>query len=227
MPELEAKYLDGQKLFTPSELVIGDVCAECNNKKLSVLDSYICNLFDKYFNLYVESQNELIFEYDYELLLRSLLKITYNSSRTVKKHENDFLKYAGFILEGGKKYESIVIKLDIVLPSIIDNVTVYPKSARCGLIDVGLNSDNFILRMVSINSYYFYLFISKNELMSQTSVDEFQNIFNRVPGTIIHPYQDNITMSKFSGLNTYDTHINFIEKTKNYFETYIGKKNNI
>jgi hypothetical protein len=226
MPELEAKYLDSHKIFTASDLVISDVCADCNNKKLSVLDSYLCKLFDKYFNLYIENEKEFIFEYDYELLLRTLLKITYNSSRTVKRTENDFSKFAGFILEGGKSYENIVIKLDIVLPSVIDGVALYPKSARCGFLDVGLTSDNFLLRMVSINSFYFYVLISKNEVIPDSSVDEFQKIFNRIPGTIIHPYQENITIRKFSGLNTYDLHIDFMEKTQNHFEKYIDKKNN-
>lgn len=224
MPELEAKYLDSQKMFTSSELVIRDVCADCNNKKLSALDSYFCQLFDKYFKLYVENENEFTFEYEYELLLRTLLKITYNSSRTAQKNENDFSKYAEFILEGGKNYENIVIKLDIVLPSIINNVTVYPKSARCGLIDVGINSDDFLLRMVSINSFYFYILVSKNDFIKDTSVDEFQKIFNRIPGTIIHPYRESITIKTFSGLNTYDIHIDFIERSQNGFDKYIDKK---
>ncbi len=224
MPELEAKYLDSQKIFTSSELVISDVCADCNNGKLSILDSYLCQLFDKYFNLYIEKEKELTFEYDYELLLRTLLKITYNSSRTVTKKQNYFSRYADFILEGGKNYENIVVKLDLVLPSIINDAKVYPKSARCGIINVGIASDNIILRAVSINSFYFYLVMSKAEFIKEANIDEFQEIFNRIPGVIVHPYRKDITISKFSGLDTYDTHIDFVQHSQDSFQKYIDKK---
>lgn len=227
MPELEAKYLDSQKIFIPTELVISDVCSDCNNIKLSVLDSYLCRLYDEYFKIYIENKKDFIFEYDYELLLRSLLKITYNSSRTVKKDENDFTKYRKFILNGGENYENILIKLDIILPSIIDGLKVYPKSARCGSIDIGVNSDNFILRMISINSYYFFIIISKNEFIYSDSLSEYKEIFSRVPGTIIHPYRQSIEINKFSDLNTYSAHIDFIMKSQNDFKHYIDKKNSL
>lgn len=63
------------------EPTIRDVCATCNNGVLSELDGYICTLFDRV--LYrVPAFDELVtFEYDYHLLKRWLLKMSYNSAR--------------------------------------------------------------------------------------------------------------------------------------------------
>lgn len=222
MPELEAKYVSSQKKFVSSELTISDVCAECNNTKLSSLDAYLCQLYDQYFKTYIEEKQMFVFEYDYELLLRSLLKITYNSSRTVNKLENIFAKYRKFIKDGGENVENITINLDIVLPSTYDGKKIYPKSARCGSLNIGIASDSFILRVISINSFYFYIMISKDEKVNKT---DFFEVFNRIPGTNIHPYSTKTEVNQSSNSNTYDSHIDFIVNTKDSFEEYIdGKK---
>lgn len=225
MPELEAKYLKSQEKFFSSELIISDVCAECNNVKLSVLDAYLCQLYDKYFGVFTEAYEEIVFEYDYELLLRSLLKITYNSSRTINRTENYFNQFKEFILAGGKEYENIIIKLDLIKPSVINGGKVYPKSARCGTIDIDFESENLILRVVSINSYCFFIIIHKEVFLKDEHIDEYWEVFNRIPGTIIHPYKDNVEV-KSIGSNTSDIHSVFIKNTHEAFEEYINKKNN-
>jgi hypothetical protein len=63
---------------------VRDVCANCNNGPLSVLDSYFGDLYGKYFSKIVHSGDRIRFHYDFELLLRLLLKITYNVARTRK-----------------------------------------------------------------------------------------------------------------------------------------------
>jgi hypothetical protein len=63
------------------EPTIRDVCAECNNVKLSVLDSYICELFDRFFVCPLERHEEVQFEFDYHRLKRWLLKMCFNSAR--------------------------------------------------------------------------------------------------------------------------------------------------
>lgn len=71
-----------------TEPVIKDVCAECNNEKLSSLDGYLCTLYDKYFTNIIEHGQPAEFSCDYDKLLRGLLKISYNSARTQKQdHE--------------------------------------------------------------------------------------------------------------------------------------------
>ena len=78
MPNLTFRYIGSQDKFVTSELVISDVCSKCNNEKLSKLDSYFCSLYDKYFKIFHEEKNQFIFEYNYDLLLRSLLKIIFS-----------------------------------------------------------------------------------------------------------------------------------------------------
>ena len=69
------------RLVGPGQ-VINDVCKTCNNEKLSELDSYICELFDRYFNKTFESGSTIEFQYNRHLLTRWLLKSVYNVSRS-------------------------------------------------------------------------------------------------------------------------------------------------
>jgi len=225
MPELELKFLDSRKLVTNSELVITDVCSDCNNNKLSPLDSYFCELYDKYFFKYIEDKSNLKFKYNYNLLLRSLLKITYNSSRTKSRINNDFTKYKDFILTGNENREDVIVKIDIITPSIINNKIIYPKSARCGTIKIGVKSENFILRMISVNSYYFYMIISKEvDIKSEIIRNEFFEIFNSVPGTVIEPGKEEIELKGFSNRDTLYIHKPHIDTNKEFYDRAI--KNN-
>lgn len=217
MPELEFRYIGSQEKFVTSELVISDVCSKCNNEKLSKLDSYFCSLYDKYFKNFHEEKKEFIFEYEYNVLLRSLLKIIFNSSRTIDRENNFFERFKHFILDGNETWENIVIKLDIITPWIVNDEKVYPKSARCGIVDVGIKNDNFIIRAISVNSFYFYILISKDKILSNNLLEELKSIFNRIPGSIIHPYKSQTLISDFSSQNTCDVHIDFVMNTSEAF----------
>lgn len=213
MPELELKYLESKQIFITSELVISDVCTICNNEKLSILDSYFCLLYDTYFKDFHEQKKVFKFQYDYNLLLRSLLKITFNSSRTVERENNFFEKFRNYILDGNEHWESIIVKLDIVTPWINGEDKIYPKSARCGKSDIGYKTDNFVVRAVSVNSFYFYILFCKSEFLPEDLVAELHYIESRIPGTIIHPYRNETMITKFSTDDTYKAHIDFINRT--------------
>src|SRR5216684_242093 len=60
------------------ELKIGDVCKRCNNGPLSSLDNYVSDLHDQYFKSIVHSGDRVDFRFDFERLLRWLLKTGYN-----------------------------------------------------------------------------------------------------------------------------------------------------
>ena len=225
MPELEVKYLKSKKKFFSSELIISDVCADCNNIKLSILDNYLCKLYDLYFETYIEKEEEIIFNYDYDLLLRSLLKITYNTSRTENRNNNVFTQFREYILNGGRVYKNIIIRLDLISPSIVNGKKIYPKSARCGGVDIGINTDKFILRMISINSYYFYIIIYENDFLSDEDENKYYQIFHKMSGVIIHPYENEIKIKHTSNIDTHSAHIDFIRNTSNAFDKYISKNN--
>lgn len=224
MPELEIKYLKSKEIFFFAEMVISDVCAECNNTKLSELDSYFCSLYDSYFKEYHEEKKPFTFSYDYDLLLRSLLKITYNSSRTITRENNFLEKFKNLILNGGENSESIIIKLDIITPTILAEGKFYPKSARCGKFDVGIKTDNFHLRVISVNSFYFYILISNDDYIPENIFPELQSLIQRIPGTIIHPYKNSTFIENFSKDSAYGSHLNFITTSAEAYNKSIENK---
>lgn len=65
----------------PNEPQIRDVCAYCNNVTLSELDAYICSLFDATLVRIPRRNDTVWLEYDYHLLKRWLLKMSFNSAR--------------------------------------------------------------------------------------------------------------------------------------------------
>ena len=226
MPELDLKFLDSKKIVTGSELVISDVCGECNNKHLSPLDSYLCSLYDKYFIDFIEEKKPFIFEYNYNLLLRAVLKITFNSSRTVTRLDNEFKKFRNYILYGHENREDVIIKLDIVTPTLLNGEKIYPKSARCGTVKIKAESNKFILRTLSINSFYFYIIISKEEhITEEVTEKEYWDIFNSIPGTIVHPYREKILVNQFSTEDTYSIHHDHLTSNNEYYENYLNKNN--
>lgn len=224
MPELQVNYLGNKNTLMAGDLVVADVCADCNNKKLSPLDAYFCSLYDQYFKDFKEDPTPLTFKYNYDLLLRSLLKITYNSSRTVVRDPNDFEKYSDYILNGNEMHPEILVKLDIVLPTITNVRKFYPSSARCGTIQLGCPTPNFLVRFIAVNSFYFYVILSKSPVLRNEMEEEFYCIFDNVKGTIVHPYRQEITVSTISDFDTQDIHLDLLAKTHDIYLAYKGKK---
>jgi hypothetical protein len=82
-PISTAKTPTGEKAIL-SALEIRHVCARCNSGPLSQLDTYLCALNDKYFSKIVRPGDRVRVQYDFDLLLRMLLKISYNVVRARK-----------------------------------------------------------------------------------------------------------------------------------------------
>lgn len=80
------------------EAKVRDVCAECNHTALSVLDSYGRQLLsDSGLLVQNYTKRTLTIRYDYSLLLRWLLKISFNSSRTDGAHSGLFEEHIQFM----------------------------------------------------------------------------------------------------------------------------------
>lgn len=154
------------------DAVVKDVCAKCNNDRLSSLDSYLSGLYDKFLGRLIEQGESAELEYNYELLLRSLLKISFNSSRASQHEKSKALHQtlAQFILSGGY-HPKVMLRLQIVTNSRRINLTegtedvLSPLAMRCAMSGYdGPLSHRFLVRMIAINSYWFYLILSyKNE----------------------------------------------------------------
>jgi len=82
------------------DFTIKDVCSECNNDKLGALDSYGKQLIAKYFVQEYKRSEKLLFDYDFQILSRWLLKICYNYSRSHKLDIGWFSRNIKYILNG-------------------------------------------------------------------------------------------------------------------------------
>jgi len=167
------KY-DSLKTYNPKtnkyyqgDAVIKDVCSICNNEKLSMLDSYLSSLYDNFLGRIVEAGEQATIEFDYSLLLRSLLKISYNSTRASDNvaSKNLLQTYANFIIDGGY-CKTVMLQLQIVTSSRMMDLesgaerTIRPVMMRCALVAYGGPlAHRFCIRMIAINSFWFYLII--------------------------------------------------------------------
>lgn len=153
--------------FHRGEPVVNDVCAVCNNKLLSPLDAYLSDRFDCIFSKIVEPGQTAEIEYEFQKLLRSLLKISYNSSRSSEdiKPSQLLSRYAKYILNGGYA-PTIHLRLQIVTSARAINLdegaesAVHPTALRVGTLAYdGPLANRFLVRLVGINSYWFYIAI--------------------------------------------------------------------
>ena len=152
-----------------SDPVIKDVCAKCNNELLSPLDLYLSEIYDSYLYQSLKPGDSTSIEFDFEMLSRALLKISYNSCRAlanddiIKAHD----KFKDYILKGG--YLSgfhlrliVVTSAKIIAGGELLDQMFPVTQLRCA--DIAYDGDlshRFIVRLIAINSFWFYLIISK------------------------------------------------------------------
>lgn len=160
-------YNKANNKFYKGDAVIKDVCSQCNNVHLSRLDHYLSDLYDKEFSNILSPGQSAHFEFEYDKLLRVLLKISFNSARansdekTIKTHQ----KYIKYMLEGTHRGD-IMLRLQIVTSSKAINTQdntesdFRPEVLRC--VDINYDgplSNRFMTRMIAINSFWFFIVI--------------------------------------------------------------------
>lgn len=64
--------------------VVKDVCKECNNKRITYIDSYAKGLIGKYFTKKYTASDRVEIEYNYVMTQKMLLKYAYNDMRSHK-----------------------------------------------------------------------------------------------------------------------------------------------
>lgn len=221
LPKYDAKYLQSIDKVIGGELTIKDVCEECNNGSLAQLDDYICELYDRHFNDFVDVGQSISIKYDYNKLLRWLLKISYNSSRTTGQDESILRYYKDFILNGGENPENVSIMCELIPPTIEpNNIKIFPESVRCGKAKYGSEVDWVTLRMVSINSFYFYLILSKKTI-DEIPKEEYIPFIMNFPGKFIDMNSTEIELKLSKKNDTYSIHHeHLISKEKQYDDFY-------
>lgn len=99
-PECNLSYSGFDKVHG-GEATIKDVCSECNNGQLSKLDKYGKEFVETYFINNYNKGDKVDVDYDYNRLIRWLLKIIYNNERSYHRDVEWFKKNIDYILDGG------------------------------------------------------------------------------------------------------------------------------
>jgi hypothetical protein len=159
------------------------VCERCNSGPLSALDVYICRLYDAQFSRIARAREPRTFLYDYDLLLRWLLKASYNSARANSSDVAALSTYRSFILDGGVVPSGIDVQLELIRPSSLrshgsrSETKLPPSSVRCCRVQMsGPLLPGLTLRLVALNSFYFWILLSP----PGSSVDD---VLTELPGT--------------------------------------------
>lgn len=203
---INTSYFGKLEKFIDAELTIKDVCSSCNSGPLSALDEYICQLFDGQFNRQVPPKQPRNFIYDYEKLLRWLLKISYNTARANGTTVDVLARHRHFILHGGNPPSEVSIRLELIHPSQNPNwapgdetMKVIPaESIRCCRIEMPDDPlPGATVRLVAIYGYYFWLVFVPNGL----NAEEFQS---RLPGKLIPSKKGR--MSSFASRGMLEVH---------------------
>lgn len=70
--------------------MVRDVCADCNNNRISYIDSYAKNFIQTYFVKKYSKDESLTIDYDYTLLQKMCLKYAFNEMRSRRKDVSFF-----------------------------------------------------------------------------------------------------------------------------------------
>lgn len=125
-----AGYSNVAGLVHGGDAVIKDVCRGCNSGPLSILDAYAVDLFDKYFAHSVRRGQTVTVNYDFDMLARWLLKVSFNHARTYRGSTRRLARYANYIRDGGPTPTSFRLSLLVVTPVLHDGVLHEPKMVR-------------------------------------------------------------------------------------------------
>lgn len=173
-----------------ADYVVKDVCTVCNSERLSPLDSYFCRLYDEYFHCLHDFDSTVTFRYDFNLLARSLLKISYNTARQGLSNPKPLMALRGYITGSDPCPTQLAIFVELVSPTMIPQsdgsiCKVMPNMYRsCLGMYTGPGGDHILLRLVAVNSYFFHLLVPMEKLL-QLDFDEVADQFcQRLIGSV-------------------------------------------
>ena len=175
------------------DYIVSDVCERCNNNKLSPLDSYFCKLDDLYFSNPRGFNEEVVFEYEYDLLARVLLKIAYNTARSAGSETSPFTRTTDYILLGNKRPTGISIIGELVSPTLVPDSKdparmkeIRPTMYRSALGQLRTpHGYGVLVRIIAVNSFFFHLLITRNPSNQTIFNRAARELINHVPGTVL------------------------------------------
>lgn len=83
--------IDGERsVVHQGDPMVKDVCADCNNNRISYIDSYAKKFIEKYFLVKYKKDDTLSIEYEYVMIQKMCLKFAFNDLRARKKDVSFF-----------------------------------------------------------------------------------------------------------------------------------------
>jgi hypothetical protein len=185
-----AKTPQGDKAVSDPPTV-RDVCARCNNGPLSKLDTYICELHDQYFKTIVRTGDRVDFRFDFDRLLRWLLKVSYNTSRARGWYFQKDDKLIKYVLGEGPRLSGFHVFLLLMIPTQTSSrewlvrpaaEEIPPQAGSSNSIDVKSFAGIAQGYLISLNSYFFHIFREKENLSSRIRKSGLRAILKHLPG---------------------------------------------
>ena len=84
-PECYITFDETRNRIHESDPMVKDVCADCNNNRISYIDSYAKDFIARYFIQTYSENDRVEIEYDYAMIQKMLLKYAYNDMRSHKE----------------------------------------------------------------------------------------------------------------------------------------------
>lgn len=186
------------------DYVIKDVCRECNGTRLSPLDAYFCQLYDEYFGELHDFDSVVTFRFDHDRLLRSLLKIAFNSARSVGSDIEPFQRHRRYILGMEDMKPGVALFAELVSPSMVEKAgvsgeqeEVLPlmyRSAVTGLLTPA--GQQVVTRIVAVRSFYFHLVLQPPGVGSDVFHEAADDLGRLIQGVVrIDPGAEQVVLS--------------------------------
>jgi hypothetical protein len=173
-PNSEARFARHENRVSERVPTIRDVCASCNNGALSELDNYVLKLYNTYFERIVPTNGQVLFEYDYDLLARWLLKVMYNSARKNNTRPDELEPFTDYILGKSDRLANFRVFSLLIIPHKLSSAElknlakehegiteITPRNISVTQFGGQIAEDNMLVlgRAVLINSYCFVVTI--------------------------------------------------------------------
>jgi hypothetical protein len=189
-PNRSFAFVGGANKLVIGEVTIRDVCANCNNGVLSRLDAYGKKLAVRYFKNAVDVT--VRFEYDYDLLLRWLLKILYNASRAYKASHRAYEAYVPYIMGKSSEPPKTALLVGVWKPSFYKGEVYSPEHIGFSVLMVPDRPDTGLVlaNMFSVRSYAFIVLGWEDQSFS-SDIERTATLVSQQFGAVLLDKNDN------------------------------------
>lgn len=191
------------------EVVIKDVCENCNNVVLGEMDAYVKNMLERsgvFTKCFIKQ--DMIIDYNYGLLSRWLLKLAFNSSRASGKQLGVFDKFKNIILGEESDFSGFVITAGLFKPLKLTSEQQSKFGEHLGADYAGYVNPFFsrisfpqydlpgtFIKQIVIGALIFHVVVFKNELSREHRKDLTKEYLNMCKGmTLIRKNKSQVTI---------------------------------